>query len=60
MHCHSGKTTAMIDPRYPMITIGYNTYKNVESEKDSASGEEEAIWNFAFWLQNDLLAIRQN
>jgi len=45
------------DPRYPMITISYNTNKNVELEKDSASGEDEAKWNFAFWLQNDLLVI---
>lgn len=45
------------NPRYPMITIGYNTNKNVELEKDSASSEEEAKWNFAFWLQNDLLVI---
>ncbi|NDV96062.1 hypothetical protein D0T84_14235 [Dysgonomonas sp. 521] len=45
------------DPRYPCITVSYNTYKNMDMEKDHASNEREAKWNFAYWLQNDLLTI---
>lgn len=45
------------DPRYPCITVSYNTYKNLDLEKEQASDEKEAKWNFAYWLQNDLLTI---
>lgn len=43
------------DLRLPMLTVGYNTISNW---KLSAPGvlpdqQEEAKWNFAFWLQNE-------
>lgn len=42
------------DPRYPVLQLGYNTLKHVEDSTASASSLEEAKWNFAFWLQNEL------
>lgn len=42
------------DVRYPMIVVGYNTHSNWEANIRSASSKEEAKWNFAFWLQNEL------
>ncbi|MBD8388285.1 hypothetical protein [Dysgonomonas sp. BGC7] len=45
------------DPRYPRIAIGYNTYANLDFEANHASSRDEAKWNFAFWLQNELLTI---
>lgn len=41
------------DPNYPTVTLGYNTISNFENSIDEAWDEEEAKWNFAYWLQND-------
>lgn len=45
------------DPRSPTLTIGFNTYSNLKSEIDNASHENEAKWNYAFWLQNETAVI---
>lgn len=45
------------DPRCPIISISYNTYSQVEAEKDNASSEQEAKWNFAFWLQDEITML---
>lgn len=42
------------DPRYPVLQLGYNTLQHVADSAASASSVEEAKWNFAFWLQNEL------
>lgn len=42
------------DMRFPMITIGYNTLNHYKKQKNKASNAEEAKWNSAFWLLNDL------
>jgi hypothetical protein len=38
------------DSRRPTVTIGFN----IEADVASASGDEEARWNYAFWRQNRL------
>jgi hypothetical protein len=54
------------DPRKPMLTVGYNTAAQWHSSFSRAEAEQtvsyplssdaaEAKWNFAFWLQNELL-----
>lgn len=45
------------DLRFQKITIGYNTYGNLQGNIGLASSESEAKWNFAFWLQNELAEI---
>lgn len=45
------------DLRFQKITIGYNTYGNLQGNVGLASSESEAKWNFAFWLQNELTEI---
>ncbi|MGI4865829.1 MAG: hypothetical protein ACRYFZ_18035 [Janthinobacterium lividum] len=45
------------DPRYPRLILGYNTTHQVQSQLPHASGEAEAKWNYAFWLQNELASI---
>ena len=45
------------DLRCPVLTIGYNTDSNFQKEIDNASSKEEAKWNFAFWLQNEIAII---
>lgn len=53
------------DPRYPTLTLGYNTNARCQSctPEPGKKGREiaydagEAKWNFAFWLQNDLLLL---
>jgi hypothetical protein len=42
------------DPRKPLVYFGYNTEAQVKNEMENAADEEEARWNFAFWLQNEL------
>ena len=45
------------DPRLPTLTVGFNT---VEQWKDTASGAvdaDEAKWNYAYWLQNEVARI---
>ena len=45
------------DPRYPSLLLGYNTTQQVQAQLPHASGEAEAKWNYAFWLQNELVSI---
>lgn len=45
------------DPRYPYVIVDYNTISNCKSQISKASSEGEAKWNYAFWLENDLLTI---
>lgn len=45
------------DPRYPVIMVSYNTNTHFQSQIASASSEEEAKWNYAFWLQEDIQSI---
>ncbi len=40
------------DPRYPTLTLGYNTNEQLKSVASRYSDAEEAKWNYAFWLQN--------
>ena len=40
------------NPCEPTVTLGYNTNKKYISEIKNASNEQEAKWNYAFWLQN--------
>jgi hypothetical protein len=42
------------DPRFPTVSVGFNTDAQVAETTDDASDPEEARWNFAFWLQNEL------
>lgn len=48
------------DPRLPTLTLGYNTYSNYEDEISNASGKDEAKWNYAFWLQNELSIVGES
>ena len=45
------------DPRRPTLTIGFNTISNYQNKATNASGLEEAKWNYAFWLQNEIASI---
>ena len=45
------------DPRSPTLTVGHNSEASLRSNLDCASGEEEARWNYAFWLQDELAVI---
>ena len=47
------------NPCKPTVTLGYNTEKQVQSEFNEgfATDEEEARWNYAFWIQNDFLTF---
>lgn len=42
------------NPFHPLVTLGYNTESQLRDEYTvkHASGDAEARWNFAFWLQN--------
>lgn len=43
------------DPLRPTVMLGYNTEKQVMERVQDASDEQEARWNYAFWLQNEEL-----
>ena len=43
------------NPLKPTVTLGYNTEENYKDSIDLAWDEEEARWNYAFWLQNEEL-----
>jgi len=43
------------NPCEPTVTLGYNTENHYKTQIEKASDEEEARWNFAFWLQNEEL-----
>ena len=45
------------DPRHPSLTIGYNTRTNLKETIKDATSAEEAKWDYAFWLQNELAVI---
>lgn len=45
------------DLRRPTITLGYNTIQKFNSEIENATEEREAKWNYAFWLQNNIVEI---
>ncbi|WP_405875592.1 hypothetical protein OG264_03815 [Streptomyces xanthophaeus] len=42
------------DPRLPVLTIGYNTETRARLSLQGASDPQEARWNYAFWIQNEL------
>ena len=42
------------DGRFPKITLGYNTLSNFKEEAYNADTKEEAKWDFAYWLQNEV------
>ncbi len=42
---------------FPTIILGYNTILNFQNNIENASCENEAKWNFAFWLQNEIEQI---
>lgn len=41
------------DPCRPTVTVGYNTESYLNEQIEYDSDEEEARWNYAFWLQNE-------
>jgi len=43
------------DPRRPVAVLGYNTEEQAQESASQASDEQEARWNYAFWLQNEEL-----
>jgi hypothetical protein len=45
------------DPRHPILQLGYNTLTHLKERTPSASDADEAKWNYAFWLQNELTFI---
>lgn len=45
------------NPCKPTVTLGYNTETQVKNEIANAWDEQEARWNYAFWLQNDFLCF---
>jgi hypothetical protein len=48
------------DPRRPTITVGYNTRTRVGETAGDAEDLDEARWNFAFWLQNELAVVAES
>lgn len=48
------------NPCKPTVTLGYNTESQVQSTIEFASDEEEARWNYAFWLQNDFFVFGED
>ncbi|UYQ94544.1 hypothetical protein MKQ68_05495 [Chitinophaga horti] len=53
------KSNISDDLRLPMLTVGYNTVTNwkLSAPGEAPSYQEEAKWNYAFWLQNEELNI---
>ena len=45
------------NPCEPVVTLGYNTVEQFQKEIPNASDEQEAKWNYAFWLQNEELSF---
>ena len=48
------------NPCKPTVTLGYNTESQVRSTTEFASDEEEAKWNYAFWLQNEFFVFGED
>ena len=45
------------DPFRPVAVLGYNTERQVQKSMPEASDEQEARWNYAFWLQNEEMCL---
>ena len=45
------------DPRRQVVDFNYNTTSHAKSSEDDAADADEATWNFAFWLQNEIALI---
>lgn len=45
------------NPCEPVAVLGYNTMEHLQEEIANADGEQEAKWNYAFWLQNEELTF---
>lgn len=45
------------NPCEPVVVLGYNTAWQLQKEIPNADGEQEAKWNYAFWLQNEELSF---
>lgn len=45
------------DPCRPAAVLGYNTERQVQKSAPEASNEQEARWNYAFWLQNEEMCL---
>ena len=45
------------NPCEPTVTLGYNTESQFKKETPNAYDEEEARWNYAFWLQNEFFCF---
>lgn len=45
------------NPCEPVVVLGYNTMEQFQAEIPHADGEQEAKWNYAFWLQNEELSF---
>lgn len=41
------------NPCEPTVTLGYNTLTQYNQELPNASSEQEAKWNYAYWIQNN-------
>jgi len=48
------------NPCEPTVTLSYNTESQFNKALERASSNEEARWNFAFWLQNKQLTFGEN
>lgn len=48
------------NPCKPTVTLGYNTESQVRSTTEFASDEEEAKWNYAFWLKNEFFVFGED
>ncbi|MCH5343859.1 MAG: hypothetical protein J1E64_07460 [Acetatifactor sp.] len=47
------------DPCRPVAVLGYNTERQVQKSTSEASNEQEARWNYAFWIQNVEMCLGQ-
>ena len=45
------------DPCRPVAAFGYNTERQVQKSITEAADEQEARWNYAFWLQNHEMCL---
>jgi hypothetical protein len=48
------------DARLTTFVVGFNTETRVREQSPHASDEAEARWNFAFWLQNEFVAVARD
>ncbi len=48
------------NPCEPIVILGYNTNENFNNQISKAAGKLEAMWNYAFWLQNDEFNFGEN